>query len=87
VIGSREEAMDSGRRQERHRTLKAGKIIFNRKASVVDCTIRNVSEGGACLLVDSVVGIPETFDLAIDQTVRSCTVKWKSANRIGVSFQ
>jgi hypothetical protein len=36
--------------------------------------------------VDSVVGIPETFDLAIDQTVRSCTVKWKSANRIGVTF-
>jgi hypothetical protein len=86
MIGSGEASLESGRTQERHRTLKSGKIIFNRKASVVDCTIRNVSEGGACLLVDSVAGIPESFDLAIDQTVRSCTVKWKSANRIGVTF-
>ncbi len=80
--------MENRRKQERHRALKAGKIIFNRKTSVVDCTIRNVSKCGACLQVDSVVGIPETFDLliAVDQTVHPCTVSWRSANRIGVMF-
>jgi hypothetical protein len=78
--------MENRRTQERHRTLKAGKIIFNHKASVVDCTIRNVSERGACLQVQSVVGIPEAFDLAMDGIERACIVKWTSANRMGVSF-
>ena len=79
--------METRRRQERHRTLKTGKIIFNRKTSVVDCTVRNVSDGGACLEVDSVVGIPKAFDLVMDGIRRSCNVKWTNANRMGVSFQ
>ena len=80
--------MENRRRQERHRAFKSGKIIFNRKSCVVDCTVRNMSDAGACLQVASVVGIPEAFDLLIllDPAVRPCTVKWKSANRIGVSF-
>ena len=79
--------MENQRRQERHRTLKSGKIIFNHHASVVDCTIRNVSDTGACLQVQSVVGIPESFDLLMDDIKRSCNVKWRSGNRMGVSFQ
>jgi len=89
VTGSREASMENRRRQERHRTLKSGKIIFNHKTCVVDCTVRNLSDAGACLQVDSVVGIPEAFDLLIplDPAVRPCTVKWRSANRIGVAFR
>ena len=79
--------MENQRRQERHRTLKSGKIIFNRQTSVVDCTIRNVSDAGACLQVQSVLGIPESFDLLMDAIKRSCNVKWRSANRMGVAFQ
>jgi hypothetical protein len=79
--------MENRRRQERHRTLKSGKIIFNGNASIVDCTVRNVSEGGACVLVQSVVGIPESFDLLMDDIKRSCKVKRRSANRMSVSFQ
>jgi hypothetical protein len=79
--------MENRRRQERHRTLKSGKIIFNHQTSVVDCTIRNVSDAGACLQVQSVVGIPESFDLLMDDIKRSCNVKWRIANRMGVSFQ
>ena len=81
--------MENRRGHERHRTLKSGKIIFNRKTSVVDCMVRNLSESGACLQVDTVVGIPEAFELLIapEQNVRTCSVKWRSANRLGVSFQ
>jgi hypothetical protein len=57
--------METRRRRERRRTLKAGKIIFNRKTSVVDCMVRNLSGDGACLQVDTIVGIPETFELLI----------------------
>jgi hypothetical protein len=79
--------MENRRRQERHRTLKSGKIIFNGNASIVDCTVRNLSEGGACVLVQSVVGIPESFVLLMDDIKRSCNVKRRSANRMSVSFQ
>lgn len=79
--------MENQRKQERQRTLKAGKIVFNRKASVVDCTVRNVSEGGACLQVQTVMGIPKVFDLVMDGIERACIVKWTRANRMGVSFQ
>jgi len=68
--------------------LKAGKIVFNRQLSVVDCTIRNLSDGGACLVVASPVGLPDTFELLIpiDNLKRSCRVVWKASGKIGVTF-
>ena len=77
------------RKHPRHRTLKAGRIVFNHKFSVIDCTVRNLSDGGACLVLASSVGIPECFDLTIepDRETRPCRVAWKSENRIGVAFQ
>jgi hypothetical protein len=81
--------MTDKRRQPRLRTLKAGKIIFNHRSSVIDCTIRNLSVGGSCLQVSSTMAVPTTFDLVIDaeKENRVCRVMWKTENRIGVSFQ
>jgi hypothetical protein len=78
--------MEKRSRQERQRTLKTGKIIFNHHGSVVDCTVRNMSETGACLHLQSVAGIPKEFDLMIDGVRRSCTVKWRTPSRIGIAF-
>jgi hypothetical protein len=50
----------------RKRTLKKGRIVFNNRRSVIDCTVRNLSDGGALLLVNSLIGIPDSFDLTID---------------------
>jgi len=77
------------RKHPRHRTLKAGRIVFNRKFSALDCTVRNLSEGGACLVLGSSVGIPECFDLTVepDRWTRPCRVAWRSEHRIGVAFQ
>lgn len=81
--------MDNRRERDRQRTLKSGKIVFNHKTSVVDCTVRNLSDTGACLQVGSAVGIPEIFDLLIpvDQTARPCVVRWRSKDRMGVAFE
>jgi hypothetical protein len=77
------------RTQVRHRTLKAGKIVFNHRSSVVDCMVRNLSLDGACLHVPSTVGIPDDFDLLIepDRSARICRVAWKDESRIGVAFR
>jgi diguanylate cyclase (GGDEF)-like protein len=71
-----------------HRVLKAGKIAFNAGRSVIDCTVRGLSDSGAELDVVSTAGIPERFKLLIgaDGLARSCTIVRKMNRRLEVSF-
>ena len=80
--------MQERRHSQRARTLRAGKILFNNRRSVIDCMVRNVSTHGACLLLPSVVGVPQVFDLVIDGETgsRSCKMVWHAQNRIGIEF-
>ena len=49
--------------------------------------MRNLSGTGARLKLASIVGIPETFDLLLDDGRRfACTVAWKTEFEIGVKF-
>ena len=81
--------MPESRHSQRARMLRAGKIVFNDRSSVIDCTVRNLSPKGACLLVSSVVGVPLTFELLLesDGTSRPCKMIWNSSNRIGIEFR
>lgn len=78
--------MEERRTNPRLRTLKGGIILYGAAPSF-DCTVRNVSESGA-LLVVSPVGIPDEFILVIKPEMirRSCRVIWRSADKIGVRF-
>jgi hypothetical protein len=80
--------MEERRKAQRHRTLKAGSISFNR-AGGIDCRVRNLSSGGACLEVASQVGIPEDFVLVIesDRLKQPCHVAWRAGTRLGVEFR
>jgi hypothetical protein len=75
------------RTSPRLRTLKGGSILFG-TAAAIDCTIRNMSETGAALEIESPVGIPDDFTLLIKPELikRNCHVVWRSAKRIGVRF-
>ncbi len=79
--------MENRRRVQRHRTLKAGIINFNR-AGGVDCRVRNLSPSGACLEVASQIGIPNEFVLVVesDHMKAPCQVIWRTATRLGVAF-
>ena len=75
------------RAAQRRTTLKGGQIVFNAGRSTIDCTVRNLSRSGAKLVVASVVGIPESFDLLLPNTTRQpCRVIWRKAKEIGVEF-
>ena len=76
------------RRQPRQRTLKSARILLNQHHSVLDCTVRNLSQFGACLSVPSTVGIPESFDVVFDadHSVRACRMIWHKEDRLGVEF-
>ena len=77
------------RRAPRRRVLKGAKISFHHLGTSTDCTIRNLSDTGACLLVASPVGIPDDFDLVLGDggATKHCRVEWRSGNKIGVSFR
>lgn len=76
------------RQQARMRTLKSARIIFNGHRSVIDCTVRNLTSGGACLNVESAIGIPERFDVLFvaDKSVRPCRMVWHKEKQLGVEF-
>ena len=70
----------------RKRVFKSGTIEFG--GGAIDCTVRNLSETGAALSVDSPVGIPSEFKLIVDSAHvnRRCRVVWRKENRIGITF-
>jgi PAS domain-containing protein len=81
--------MTEHREAIRSRQLKGGKILFNNRQSVISCTLRNLSTGGAKLTVETAIGVPAFFDLLVegDAAPLPCHVIWKAQNNIGVAFQ
>jgi len=80
--------MDERRRPPaRKRTFKSGTIAFNRAGGITGI-VRNLSDRGAMLEVESVLGIPDEFTLLIDvdHFKRSCRVIWRRPTRLGVEF-
>ena len=75
-----EQQPTQGRKNEaRHRVLKGAQIVFKGHEAVIDCVVLNLSDGGACLKVESPIGIPDSFDLVFDHvsvhtSVRNCRV-------------
>lgn len=77
-----------GRRSDRMRTFMAAKVSFSNGQSTVDCTIRNISDGGAKLQISGGITLPGEFDLIIPQRhvnrrVRLC---WRNDEFCGVAF-
>jgi PilZ domain len=76
------------RRAERIRAFLGAKILFNNRSTTLDCQVRNISAGGAKLIVSPTVSVPEEFDLEIPQkgkTVR-CRLRWRINDAAGVEF-
>jgi len=82
-----EQIMEERRRIGRHPTLKPGKINVS-LASSINCGVRNLSPGGACLDVASQKGIPDDFVLVVesDHVCQRSRVIWRTATRLGVEF-
>jgi PilZ domain-containing protein len=80
--------MDEKRKIARRRVLKEGKIVFADGMRVIDCTIRDMSDNGARLLIANSVGVPETFHLFEKSSgmVYPATVVWRQPRAIGIKF-
>ena len=79
--------MTDQRKVPRTRTFKAGVISYGTLAGI-PCTVRNLSELGACLEIGSDSAIPDKFSLVLKPELkrRSCEVIWRIELKLGVHF-
>ena len=75
------------RKEERLKTIKAGRIIFYRDNCVVKCLVRDLSKNGAKLQTEIAIDCPDNFKLVLHEgPTFNCFVAWRKANLIGVRF-
>lgn len=76
------------RKFQRRRVLKRGKVLFQDHTSLLDCTIRDLSEGGARLIIDHAITLPAEFRLVnvSDGETRDVRVAWRRGDQVGVGF-
>ena len=78
---------DERRATIRHRVLKGGHIVTNAGQSTFDCTVRNLSAAGARVRVASVIGIPDSFELVMDDgRSYACQIIWRAETELGLAF-
>ena len=76
------------RKDLRHRVLKRGKICLHGLESVLDCTIRDMSNNGARLRLPSYYLLPDRFELLIIDSGlrRPVAVRWRAGLEFGVQY-
>ncbi|RXF75604.1 sensor domain-containing diguanylate cyclase [Hansschlegelia zhihuaiae] len=72
----------------RRRVFKRGRILFNRRMSSRECTIRSLGDASAALDVVSALGLPSEFELSIeaDRVVRPCRLVGAIGRSLEVEF-
>ncbi len=80
--------MQDRRANARDKVLLGGRADVDAKASM-SCTVRNLSESGACVEVDGYARLPDEINLTITRKGRSylARVIWREANRLGLAFR
>lgn len=80
--------MTERRKSPRGRTYIGAVIVFNNRASSVECLIRNMSDRGAKLVFADTVAVPEEFDLVIARQGREhrCRMVWRHTDETGIVF-
>ena len=84
-----EQAFEEKRREHRRRVLKSGALNFNSGYSSLGCRVRNLTEHGALLEMESTVGVPSEFDFLLsgETSPVSARIVWREANRMGIQLQ
>lgn len=79
--------MTERRKAQRMRTFKSGSVTFGFVPSI-ECLVRNMSSGGACLELERRATLPDDFSLLIKPECvrRTCRLVWQSSSRAGVQF-
>ncbi len=83
-------AMEERRAIVRTRVRRNAELVIDRQAvERVQCTLRDLTNAGACIALASPHQVPDTFELTLDhgRSLRPCRVRWRADDRLGVSFE
>jgi hypothetical protein len=61
-------------------------IITHERFSTISCMVRNVSQLGARVELETAILLPNRFELLFDGKSCDCEVAWKSQRHLGVRF-
>lgn len=71
----------------RYQTLTRATIIVTEPPAEFECVIRNISIGGALLVLRDTGPVPDTFLLdSAYHPALPCRVAWRTEHRLGVQF-
>jgi hypothetical protein len=77
------------RRSHRRIVVEDARIVDKRGGwSLIDCTVRDISEGGAKLQLDPCVEVPANFDLLLVKELQIIPVRirWRRRGFMGIQF-
>jgi PilZ domain len=73
------------REAARQRSPVRARIILS-SGQIVRCSIKDISKNGAMICVQSILGLPELFELERDGTTCQVKVMRREATRLAVKF-
>lgn len=82
--------MEERRAIVRTRVRRDAEIVLGGRAGEkIQCTLRDLTNAGACIALPRPHEMPDTFELTLDhgRSLRSCRVRWRGHDRLGVSFE
>ena len=82
-----EATMQERRKYTRSLVSRGAKVILG-TSSVIDCVVRNLTDGGARIEIQNAVTLPDAVDVIFDDghTFRPCRLVWRTINETGVQF-
>lgn len=79
--------MNDNRQTVRMRRLKEGRVIFNKRHSVMSCIVRDASRFGARLTIGEPYLVPHEFEfLVAGEEPKAARKIWIRNNEMGVQF-
>ena len=79
--------MNDNRQTVRMRRLKEGRVIFNKRQSVMSCIVRDASKFGARLTIGEPYLVPHEFEFLIaGEDPKPARKIWIRDNEMGVEF-
>jgi hypothetical protein len=77
------------RQSVRDRVILGSVASINDRGSTMDCVVRNMSKGGACVEFDQTAKLPDEMRVTI--TGKGCSffarMMWRRADRVGLAFR
>lgn len=75
------------RKQPRQRVLRRARIVYGGGHNVVPCTLLDLSSDGARIKLGDWLGIPERFELRIENgPCRLANIRYRAIDAAGVRF-